>query len=155
MYPGIYKHFDTFNSIWSSDLRRASVYADIATGFEGDGFVKVDRRLREIHFGDDDGRSYDLMTDQEKAIIDDIGYQAPNGESWKQVSDRAIEFMGEQPPNSSHIVFTHGGLICSLTYDLGLEDIITCGSCVGVVTDQEGVLEDVVFEWEFPLEDLV
>jgi len=53
LFPGIYKHFDSFGrNIWSSDLIRAEVFAQIATGFMGDDFVRKDARLREIDFGE-------------------------------------------------------------------------------------------------------
>jgi len=63
--------------------------------------------------------------------------------------------MASQPHNSCNLVFTHGGLICSLTYDLGLENIITTGSCIGLIVDQDGNPEDIAFEWSFPIEEIV
>lgn len=97
---------------------------------------------------------YDLMTEDEQQIIDSIDYQAPDGESWMDVADRAVDFFSELKGDSSHLIFTHGGVICSLTYDLGLEDMITCGSVVGIVADEEGNPESLEFEWEFPLEEI-
>jgi broad specificity phosphatase PhoE len=52
LYPGLYKSFDQVQGIWSSDLQRCSTFADIATGFYGEGFWKTDKNLREIDFGD-------------------------------------------------------------------------------------------------------
>ena len=145
---------DNFDGLWSSDLKRSYVFADIATGFQGDDYVKKDKRLRELNFGDDEGKLYDTMSEAEQHRIDSINYRAPNGESWTQVGDRFAEFMGEKEQGSSHMVFTHGGAICALTYHLGIEDIITNSSCVGLTVDKEGRPEDIVFDWEFPLEEM-
>ena len=97
------------------------------------------------------------MTQEEQNRIDSIDYQAPEGENWFEVSERAIELFDEfevGEAGGSYLVFTHGGLICSLTYDLGLENIITNGSVVGVLADLEGNPEELDFEWEFPLDQL-
>lgn len=94
------------------------------------------------------------MSQEEKKRINSIDYKAPNGESWEDVRVRAKSFLREKGEGSK-LVFTHGGLICSLTYSLGLEDMITCGSCVGVRVDRTGEPKEVVFQWEFPLEVVV
>lgn len=52
LYPGLYKSFGKISGIWTSDLQRCYTFADIATGFYGEGFWKKARELREIDFGD-------------------------------------------------------------------------------------------------------
>lgn len=94
------------------------------------------------------------MSADEKKRINSIDYRAPNGESWDDVRARAKSFLREKG-DGSKLVFTHGGLICSLTFSLGLEDIITCGSCVGLRLDRSGEPKELVFQWEFPLEAVV
>lgn len=52
LYPGLYKSFDKVAGVWASDLQRSFIFADIATGFYGEGFWKKVKSLREIDFGD-------------------------------------------------------------------------------------------------------
>jgi broad specificity phosphatase PhoE len=95
------------------------------------------------------------MPEDEKARIDDIAYAAPNGESWKEVADRANTFFSSLPEESSHMIFTHGGLICSLTFDLGLEDMPSNGDVIGVRYSEEfQEVDELAFHWEFPGEEL-
>jgi broad specificity phosphatase PhoE len=101
---------------------------------------------------------YDLLPEAEQDVVDSIDYQAPNGESWMDVADRAVEFFGDletgEEDSAAYLVFTHGGLICSLSHDLGFEDMLTCGSVMGMDVDLDGNPEDIVFDWEFPLEEI-
>lgn len=50
----------------------------------------------------------------------------------------------------NYLIFTHGGLICTNTYDLGLQDNITNGSCVGLRVDEKGTPTELLFHWELP-----
>lgn len=51
LFEGLYKDLDKFSGIYSSDLRRCTIFSDIATGFQGAKLVVKDKRLREIDFG--------------------------------------------------------------------------------------------------------
>lgn len=95
------------------------------------------------------------MPEEEKGRIDSIDYKAPNGESWTDVSIRANKFFSTLPPESTHLIFTHGGLICSLTYDLGYENMPANGDVMGVIFNEEfDEVDEVDFHWEFPTEEL-
>lgn len=52
LFTGLHKHYPSFEGVYSSDLKRSTSFADIATGFKGRSLVKVDQRLRELNFGD-------------------------------------------------------------------------------------------------------
>ena len=94
------------------------------------------------------------MNSEDKKRINSYEYHAPNGECWADVRKRAEAFLKEKGEGSK-LIFTHGGLICSLTHSLGVEDIITCGSCVALRIDQNGAPKEIVFQWEFPLETVM
>ena len=95
------------------------------------------------------------MPSHEQARIDNIGYKAPKGESWLEVQARALKFFESLSPASTFLIFTHGGLICSLTYDFGYEDVPGCGDVTGVVfNEQTKQIEKVEFQWQFPTEEL-
>jgi len=84
------------------------------------GGAALDPRLREIDFGQLEGRTWgecDAAT--QEALIAFDGFAAPSGESSAQVRDRALGFVNELGVGS-HLVFTHGGLIRIL---LGLRGI--------------------------------
>ena len=52
LFGPIHKSLPDFSAIYSSDLKRSYLFADIATGFRGGSIVKKDVRLRELNFGD-------------------------------------------------------------------------------------------------------
>lgn len=85
-------------------------------------------------------------------------YKAPNGESWRKVQERATQFIREKAGPTATLakggllLFTHGGLICSLTHDLQLPDIVSNGSIVAIKLDKDGTPLRVEQVWEFPLE---
>lgn len=92
------------------------------------------------------------MSQEEKDIFDNIDYQAPNGESWEDVKKRTIDFFKERENGVSQ-VFTHGGLICAYTYDLGQRDMITHSSVLGLEIADDGEAKKLLFNWEYPFED--
>ncbi len=46
--------------------------------------MKMDKRLREVNFGEDEGKVFDALSQDEKNIINSLDYQAPKGESYKE-----------------------------------------------------------------------
>ena len=52
LFPSLHKSLGDFSGIYCSDLKRAVMFADIATGFTGEKIFKKDARLRELSFGD-------------------------------------------------------------------------------------------------------
>ncbi len=103
--------------IVSSDLRRATESAAIigvAYGCE----VHRDARLREMNFGEWDGRSWtDIERDDPNRLRDWMERWAdlapPGGESAADVSHRAVEWIAEilATPDESIIVVSHAGWI--------------------------------------------
>ena len=147
-------HIAAIDGFFSSDLHRCTEFADIALNFNGihvQQLLTLDRRLWEIKFGDDEGLCYDTMSLADKTRIDSYEYKAPNGESWKDVRHRFVEFVQGSTARSL-MVFTHGGLICSLTFELGLENVVRPGSVLAVKFEEinPGSLK-VEFVWEPPL----
>lgn len=62
---------------------------------------------REINFGDHENLPFDQVN--EKDQVNTMAYKAPNGESWKQVRDRAQLFINDKlKQNGTHLIFTHG-----------------------------------------------
>ena len=147
-------HISSFDGFYSSDLRRCTEFADIVLNFNGINgrkLLTIDKRLREIKFGNDEGLCYDTMSNSEKSRIDSIEYQSANGESWTDVRNRFIQFAREQK-RGPLIVFTHGGLICSFTYQLGLENVVRPGSILGILFDEESPEKSKIeFVWEHPV----
>jgi len=103
-------HHRVFDGVWTSDLTRASEFAQLAAGP-----AVADRRLREIDFGDLEGklwRECDPPTRDALARFD--GFVAPGGESVTQLELRVGEFVSEIG-SGEHLVFTHGGVVRLLT----------------------------------------
>ena len=153
LMPAIFPNRNSFKKIYTSDMLRCESFADISLGFNGvinERLLTTDKRLREINFGDHEGKNYDLLSREEKEEVDSIDYQAPNGESWMDVRMRFVNFMNELETGEIYCAFTHGGTICSFTYDLGLEEIIKVGSAIGLSFDKNNTLNsDILFKWEF------
>lgn len=116
-----------FDSVWSSDLDRAVSSARLAWGEP-----TVDDRLREVNFGDLEGRGYDdvdrHMTEIFMAFRD---FRIPGGESHDELRHRVHGFADELP-NGRHLLFVHGGVIRVLTQDVGLDRFVPTGTLVVV-----------------------
>lgn len=107
-----------------------------------------------MHFGSIEGLHYDNLSDEEKAKLSDPEYQAPGGENWPQVKQRATDYF-KLLGTGNHLVFTHGGLITSYLYTAGIHSMPNNCSVVGVhlkdnSKDHYGEFKDVSFVWEFP-----
>jgi broad specificity phosphatase PhoE len=90
-----------------------------------------------MNFGGQEGLHYDNLSKGEKEKLSDPNYQAPNGESWPVVKERATDYF-RLLPKGNHLVFTHGGLITSYLYDNGLKEMVPNCSVVGVsLNDQK------------------
>ena len=111
------------NAIYSSPLIRCSVLAeDIAKELVNKPVI-YDDRLKEIHFGDWEGQSWN---DIAREKIDEwnenrLSFCFPNGESPELFHDRVLqvsnEVLGLEKNNAvskSIVVVAHSGVICSL-----------------------------------------
>jgi probable phosphoglycerate mutase len=111
-----------FDGVWSSDLSRAVATARLAWGE-----AAADHRLRELHFGELEGRQWgELGGDREAALLEFKRFSAPGGEDLDRLRDRVHGFVGGLVPGR-HLVFTHGGVIRLLTRDLGQDRFLPNG----------------------------
>ncbi len=116
-----------FTSVWSSDLKRAVTTAELAWGTP-----QIDARLREFHFGDLEGKSFDeIDKDMGAAILEFRDFSIPGGETSREFSQRIKEFINDLPAGR-HLLFTHGGVVRLLVQDLGLDRFLATGSLVSV-----------------------
>ena len=98
--------------VYGSDLLRtkesAALYFPAAT-------YKSDWRLRENHFGEWEGKTYDALKVNKtyRAWIDDpYGHRPPHGESLLETKARVLAAVAELPTEeNNHFIVTHGGPI--------------------------------------------
>eukprot|EP00347_Sterkiella_histriomuscorum_P013107 403365991 len=149
------KHQQQFASIHSSDLQRCMDTAFYGLAFTSDSeLIKNSPKLREMNFGAHEGLHYDGLSKEEKVKLSDPEYQAPNGESWPQVKQRATEYFSTFGVGN-HLVFTHGGLITSYLHHAGVTQMPNNCSFVGLSLQNDkskdlGALKELEFVWEFP-----
>ena len=107
---------DKFDKIHTSDLQRSCDTANYALGFPSETSIAQNKLLRECNFGTMEGIHYDSMSDAQKQEISSPDYVYPQGESFNDVRKRGLLFM-KQLTLGNHLIFTHGGVICSLLQD--------------------------------------
>ncbi|MGL4608675.1 MAG: histidine phosphatase family protein [Trueperaceae bacterium] len=110
----------SFDAVYSSDLKRASQTAQIALPNVN---IHFDVRLREIHLGDFQGRTWFEMTDAERDVFS-VQYagpyhqKVPGGESNDDLRDRALSWLASLPNEGRAVAFSHGGFISSALYTI-------------------------------------
>jgi probable phosphoglycerate mutase len=118
---------ERFDGVWASDLKRALETARI-TGRD----PVVDERLREIHFGELEGKPYlDLPAEQKLALRDFENFRAPGGEDIGDFTARVYDFLDGLAPGR-HLVFAHGGVCRAVTLLTGPEGFLSTGSLLAV-----------------------
>jgi 2,3-bisphosphoglycerate-dependent phosphoglycerate mutase len=106
-----------FTSIWSSDLTRAEETAHLAVGG-----AAADPRLRELHFGELEGKRWeDCTADMRAALLAFDGFRAPDGESVGELRRRVLAFVNALA-DGDHLAFTHGGVIRVLLREGGRDE---------------------------------
>ncbi len=108
----------TFDYIYCSDSPRARLTAEAITQFSGVD-LKVDKRLREKNLGVFEGLTSDeaiKLHPEVFRLFKTAGseYVIKNGESTKQLLERAYEFIEEirlNHQNERGVLVTHGGVI--------------------------------------------
>jgi len=148
LYSSLHEFYPQFKRIYCSDLQRAVITAQYATLFSWP--VVQDERLREIYFGEHEGEHFDSMTQEMKGLINHPEYHAPKGESWPMVMSRAKSFFADScSADGVYLCFSHGGLVCALTYYIGLKEALSNCSAVALRLD-ESEPKEIDFVWKFP-----
>jgi 2,3-bisphosphoglycerate-dependent phosphoglycerate mutase len=116
-----------FDGAWSSDLVRSTETARLSFGEP-----VVDPRLRELDFGDLEGRRWEEIANElQRALLDFDGFEAPGGEPVAAFRERVMRFVDGLTPGN-HAVFTHGGVIRLLLRATGSHRRIPPGDFVVV-----------------------
>lgn len=126
---------EPFSAIYSSDLSRARVTADIIAAKHGLS-VEVTPDFREVKFGDWEGLRYNQIHDGWPAEMDKFFMQPgqvsiPGGETFHAVktrTDRAMEAIRAKHDGECVAVVTHGGAIRTILCSaLGISlDLLWC-----------------------------
>jgi broad specificity phosphatase PhoE len=100
-----------FNEIHASDLARAKETAEILNDDLGLG-ITFDKRLREVSFGDWEGRIFHDISKDEWARFNE-NPKAFNAETHEEVSDRMKSFLDEirKKAKGNVLVVSHGGAL--------------------------------------------
>jgi alpha-ribazole phosphatase len=110
----------SFDGVYSSDLQRAKQTAEIALP---NAALQLDERLREIHLGDFQGRTWHDLTDAERDVFS-VQYagpyhqKVPGGESNDNLRERVLSWLSGLPKEGRVIAFSHGGFIASALYTI-------------------------------------
>jgi alpha-ribazole phosphatase len=110
----------SFDAVYSSDLQRARQTAEIALpNYE----LQFDQRLREIHLGEFQGRTWFDMTDAERDVFSvqyagPYHHKVPGGESNDDLQTRVLSWFAALPKEGRVIAFSHGGFIASALYSI-------------------------------------
>jgi len=116
-----------FDGVWSSDLERALTTARLAFGVP-----TIDERLREMNFGELEGKRWDEIEEADRdAILEFVDYTSPGGESISSLRARVLDFV-RSLPDGRHLIFSHGGAIRMLTNTIGHDHFLQNGALVVV-----------------------
>ncbi|MFP3323353.1 histidine phosphatase family protein [Planococcus sp. SIMBA_160] len=97
--------------VWGSDLLRCRQTAQLLFP---NACYEADADLRELNFGDWEGKTYnDLQSNARyrQWIDDPLAVQPPNGESFQQLAERVERAIGAFPETGNFTIVTHGGPI--------------------------------------------
>ena len=96
-------------ALHASPLARARLLADEL------GTPRLDDRLKEIHFGEWEGRTFaDIGSAIDDWAADPLGFRAPGGESPREMATRVLQWLEveirDRPQFTDHlVVVAHGG----------------------------------------------
>ena len=96
-------------ALHASPLARARLLADAL------GTPRLDDRLKEIHFGEWEGRTFaDIGSAIDDWAADPLGFRAPGGESPREMAARVLQWLEveirDRPQFTDHlVVVAHGG----------------------------------------------
>ncbi|MGL4821176.1 MAG: histidine phosphatase family protein [Bacilli bacterium] len=116
--------------VYASDLARVVATAEHGLRDAPHVFICLDERLRELHFGRFEGLTYyEANTMYEKELYawyeDPINVAPPEGETLVQFGTRVSAWaqaaLCEQRSNTATFIFTHGGVMQWLAWQMGGE----------------------------------
>ena len=126
---------ERFAGAWSSDLQRT-----VATARFAWGEATADPRLREINFGEFEGRAWASLDAAVRSEIANFsGFHPIGGETFEKAFERVDGFLAALPPGR-HLLFTHGGVIRLLTRAAGQDGFVPTGTLVGLDWTRRAVL---------------
>lgn len=114
---------EQFDAIYSSDLHRCQQTLEWVQAAKPGVPLSLEPRLRELHFGEYEGKVYDELKDlpHYRAWIDSMGeLQIPGGESAAQLRERLDLWLADVAEDAQAkgyrkaLVVTHGGVIREL-----------------------------------------
>ena len=103
-------------ALFASPLARARLLAEAL------GTPRLDPRLKEIHFGEWEGRSFNDIGQAalDAWVAEPLDFAPPGGESPRRMADRALDFLAElraEAPTAA-VVVAHGGPLRALAGEL-------------------------------------
>lgn len=114
-----------FAAVYSSDLIRARETAEIIVAASNTGPYEIvyDERLREVSFGELEGKTWTEMDEGVRAVQHErsLDFAPPGGESYRQMLDRLGAFAGmikERHANDDVLVIGHGAAFRALAVRL-------------------------------------
>ena len=126
---------ERFDSVWSSDLDRALRTARLAWGEP-----RRDARLREMNFGELEGRSWDALLPEQRDVVARFSdFTAPGGESFDALRTRVLSFVDSLGPGR-HLLFTHGGVVRVLSREAGVDAFVPTGTLLVVDWEARRIL---------------
>lgn len=114
---------EQFDAIYTSDLHRCQQTLEWIEAARAGIPLALEPRLRELNFGDYEGKVYDELKDlpHYRAWVDSVGeLSTPNGESAAQLRERLDAWLHEVATNAQSgghkkvLAVTHGGVIREL-----------------------------------------
>jgi probable phosphoglycerate mutase len=125
-----------FDGVWSSDLRRALATARLAC----DAPAVADPRLREMSFGELEGRPWDTLEARwREAMVRFAAFEPPGGESFDALRERVLGFVEGLAPGR-HLLFTHGGVVRLLSREVGYDEFLPTGSLLVVDWESRAIV---------------
>lgn len=101
-----------FDRVYSSPLSRCMLLAEKISNA-----ILEDDRLKELNFGDWEGKTWDSIYESEEGkhwFADYENIACPQGESFRMMIDRVSHFIGDLPPDMENLlIVTHAGIIRS------------------------------------------
>ncbi len=55
--------------------------------------------------------------------------------------------------NGNYLIFSHGGLMCALTWNFGIRDVLPNCSAIGLEMNEHNLPNKLLFSWIYPQEN--